>query len=66
MATENMSGGEQGSGKDTSPSMNTKPLTNAATSSKKQRSLSKIIQNFKNLFYQELFDINNINKIFIV
>jgi hypothetical protein len=66
MTIERKSDGKQESSKDILSSINMKSLTNIATSSKKQRSFSEIIQNFKNLFYQELFIISNTNKIFIV
>jgi hypothetical protein len=61
-----MSNSKQESDRNILSNINTKSLINIVTSSKKQRSSSKIIQNFENLFYQELFNTSNINKIFIV
>ena len=37
---------------------------NIARDNKEQKSSSKIIQDFKNLFYQELINIKRVDKIF--
>ena len=41
-----------------------KPFMNAAINSRGERSVSKMIQNFENLFYQELLNVNDAGKLF--
>ena len=44
--------------------MNTTQLTNVARDDREQKSSSRIIQNFENLFHQELANIERVGKIF--
>ena len=63
MKIERMSDEDQNR-KNTLFSMNATQLMNADKKNKIQKSLSKIIQNFENLFHQKLMKIERISKIF--
>jgi len=65
MKIERMSDEDQESRKNTLSSANVTQLTNVARDNKEQKSSSKIIQDFENLFYQELVNIERANKMFV-
>jgi len=64
--TGRMSSESQNSRENASPSMNTTQLTNTVRDNRGQKSLSKMIQNFENLFHQELVKIERADKVFAV
>ncbi len=61
-----MSNKSQNSRKNMLLSMNMTQLTNAVRNNREQKSLSKMIQNFENLFHQELVKIKRADKVFIM
>ena len=63
--SERMSDKSQNNKKNMSFSVNMKQLMNTMKDNKKQKSFSKMIQNFKNLFHQEFAEIERVNKMFV-
>ena len=51
-------------GEDTSPQANGKSLKNAASNKREQKSPSSMIKKFENLFYQELLNSLETEKVF--
>ena len=66
MKTERMSDESQNSRKNILLSANIIWLMNIIRDYEKQKSLSKMIQNFEDLFHQELVNVKRADKIFIV
>ena len=65
MKIERMSDEDQNR-KNTLFSMNATQLMNAVRNDETQKSFSKMIQNFENLFHQELMKIERADKIFVM
>src|SRR5438045_3471284 len=59
-------GGEDPKGsEDASPTANAKPSTNAMNNNKGPRTPSEMIQDFEDLFHQELLDVRGADKVFL-
>src|SRR5438034_8455870 len=59
-----MSGESQDSRENASPSADAKRLTNAMRDNRGQKSPSKMIQDFEDLFHQELAEVERAGKVF--
>ena len=63
--SERMSDESQNSRKNASPSADAKQLTNVMRNYREQKSPSKMIQNFEDLFHQELAEVERAGKVFV-